>query len=256
VLQKNLYYNIEANNFNNTTTYALDDVVYFNNTIYESLIANNTGNTPNTSPNAWVLYVPDNTNPDFFYGQYGLPNIEGVQLQSYAPGRTLAKRMGFSWNGTFTFDNGSPTEPLYYNATPSSGFLLWNRLRPIPLYEFLPPEPPELEFIPIPNNNPFTSTTYIAEAYCNLVYSSILNIYSEITTASSIDTQSTQNILSMIPINCGQLGVAFTNNFLENPLSKINADIYQIRIELRDEIGEPYYISNNGIITLMLKITY
>jgi hypothetical protein len=165
--------------------------------------------------------------------------------------------MGFSWNGTYGWDNGNPNEPLYYNATtPGSGALLWNRLRPIPLYDLLPPEPPVIGFIPIPNNNPFTSTTYIAEAYCNLVYSSILNIYSEITTASSIDTQSINNILSMVPINCGQLGVAFTNNFLENPLSKINADIYQIRIELRDEIGEPYYISNNGIITLMLKITY
>ena len=169
--------------------------------------------------------------------------------------------MGFTWGGTFNWDNGNPTLPFYYNATlGGGGALLWNRLRPIPYYTIQPPDvalgvvddPP----IPIPNNNPFTSTTYIAEAYCNLVYSSILNIYSEITTASSIDTQSINNILSMVPINCGQLGVAFTNNFLENPLSKINADIYQIRIELRDEIGEPYYISNNGIITLMIKITY
>lgn len=205
-------------------------------------------------------------NIDFIYSIYEndgtqLTNIVGIPPQPFAEGKTLAKRLGFTWNGRYVWDSGNPTDPLYYNSTTAgSGPLLWNRLRPIPDYSFLPPEgleeEPPLTFIQIPNNNPFTSDTFIAEAYCNLVYSSILNIYSQITTASSIDTQSTNNIISIIPINCGQLGITFTNNYLENPLTKINADIYQIRIELRDEIGEPYYISNNGIVTLMLKISY
>ena len=207
----------------------------------------------------------DGQNPDFIYSIYEnngtqLTDIVGIPSQPFAEGKTLAKRLGFTWNGIFTWDSGNTIDPLFYNApTTGSGVYLWNRLRPIPDYSVLPPEGLEEEpplGDPIPNNNPFTSDTYIAEAYCNLVYSSILNIYSQITTASSIDTQSTNNILSLIPINCGQLGITFTNNFLENPLTKINADIYQIRIELRDEIGEPYYISNNGIVTLMLKISY
>lgn len=165
--------------------------------------------------------------------------------------------MGFTWSGSYNWDFGNPTLPLYYNATTAgSGALLWNRLRPIPYYTILPPDVEAEDPIQIPNNNPFTSTTYIAEAYCNLVYSSIINIYSDITTASSIDTQSKRNILAMIPINCGQLGITFTNNYIENAFTKINSDVYQIRIELRDEIGEPYYISNNGVVSLTLKLTY
>lgn len=258
VLQKNIHYNIFATNYNNSLVYVPANLVYFENLIYESILAGeNIGNIPSISPNAWRVYDPqDQGNPDFFYGRYGLTNILGIPTAPFSPGKTLAKRLGFPWGGQFTWDFGNPLDPLYYNATSGSGILFWNRLRPIPDYEFLPPEVGVDPPVPIPNNNPFTSDTYIAEAYCNLVYSSILNIYSEITTASSIDTQSTNNILSIIPINCGQLGITFTNNFLENPLTKINSDIYQIRIELRDEIGEPYYISNNGIITLMLKISY
>ena len=265
VLQKNLYYNINAENFNINALYNNGDVVYYNDGIYESLIAENGGNPPSTSPGAWEIYTPGTSNPgslpnlDFLYAQYGLPDIVGIPNQPFMQGKTLAKRMGFTWDGRFTFDRGSPTQPLYWNAGLGiNSALLWNRMRPVPFYDFIPPDPPEEvdDPIPIPNNNPFTATTFIADAFCNLVYSSVLNIYSEITTASSVDTQSVQNILAMVPINCGQLGITFTNNFLENPLSKINSDIYQITIELRDEIGEPYYISNNGIVTLTLKITY
>jgi hypothetical protein len=256
-LQKNLHYDIEATDYNINTTYSLGAVVYFNNAIYESLINNNTNNNPITSPNAWRFYVVEETNADFFYGRYGLPNIVDIQRQPFRQGKTLAKRMGFTWNGTYNWDSGNPTDPLYYNATTSgSGALLWNRLRPIPFYEILPPDVEVEDPVAIPNNNPFEATTYIAEAFCNLVYSSIISIYSDITTASTIDTQSKRNILAMIPVNCGQLGITFTNNFIENQLTKINSDVYQIRIELRDEIGEPYYISNNGVVTLTLKLTY
>lgn len=199
----------------------------------------------------------DGQNRDFIYGQYELTDIVGIPPQPYAPGKTLAKRLGFCWGGQYAWDNGNPLDPLYYNATTTgSGALLWNRLRPIPNYSVLPPELGGGLSIAIPNNNPFTSTTYIAEAYCNLVYSSIISIYSDITTASTIDTQSKRNILAMIPVNCGQLGITFTNNFIENAFTKINSDVYQIRIELRNEIGEPYYISNNGIVSLTLKLTY
>ena len=271
--------------FSAAVTYELNDLVSYNGNIYICLITPTLLVTPGgIDNNFWSLVDGDrgyvyfvagfqdpnvlllqqqinNTingqNRDFIYGQYELTDIVGIPPQPYAPGKTLAKRMGFTWNGMYAWDNGNPFDPLYYNATTTgSGALLWNRLRPIPNYSVLPPEFGGGLSIAIPNNNPFTSTTYIAEAFCNLVYSSILNIYSDITTASSIDTQSKRNILAMVPINCGQLGITFVNNFIENALTKINSDVYQIRIELRDEIGEPYYISNNGIVSLTLKLTY
>jgi hypothetical protein len=35
-----------------------------------------------------------------------------------------------------------------------------------------------------------------------------------------------------------------------------NADIYSIGIELRDEAGEPYPLTNNAICSFTLKLTY
>jgi len=57
-------------------------------------------------------------------------------------------------------------------------------------------------------------------------------------------------------MSCGNLGIAFTNQFLEQPLTKIGGDIFRIYIELRDEFDEPYYLSNNAVCSLTLKIKY
>ena len=57
-------------------------------------------------------------------------------------------------------------------------------------------------------------------------------------------------------MNCPNLGVTFYNNVINNELTKVNNDIYTLNIELRAEDGSPYLISNNGIISLDLKLTY
>jgi hypothetical protein len=60
----------------------------------------------------------------------------------------------------------------------------------------------------------------------------------------------------MIDMNCGNLGIAFGNNFIDTKLTKIQSDVYSIYVELRDENGEPYYLTNNATTTLLLKLTY
>ena len=255
-LQRNINIGIFATEWNSTITYVEGDLVYYNDTVYDALaLTPNLNKPPTTNPTYWQNYTATlalETNPDFFYGLYGLNNIVSIPNQPYKKNKTLAKRLGFTWNGIFTWIEPNNLLPLVY-VQGSSSPIFWNRLRPIPAYELLTEE---LGEIPIPNNNPYTQNTYIADNYCNLVYSSILNIYSNITTASTVDTQSRRNILSIVPINCGQLGITFTSNFIDNPLTKINNDIYQIRIELRNEIDEPYFISNNGIVSILLKLTY
>ena len=269
------------NNWDNTITYSINDLVVYNGNTYISTENGNIDNLP-TGTYGWNLYTEplyytyliagyddpnvlllqedinlqlNNENADFFYIQYGVNDIVSVPNQPYKKGKTLAKRLGFTWNGVginSVFPINNTVSPIYYPQY-STLPIFFNRLRPIPQYEILPPL---ISTIPIPNNNPHTQLTYIAEHYCNLVFSSIINIYSNIVSASSVDTQSKRNILAITPINCGQLGVSFSNNFIENALTKINRDIYQIRIELRNEIDEPYYISNNGIVSLILKLSY
>jgi hypothetical protein len=57
-------------------------------------------------------------------------------------------------------------------------------------------------------------------------------------------------------MNCGNLGVAFWDNYIENPLTKVNGDLYSISINFTDEYGEPYYLSNNAVATLVFKVSY
>jgi hypothetical protein len=97
---------------------------------------------------------------------------------------------------------------------------------------------------------------YTADGYCNLVYSSIISIYTTIVGTSTVDTQRNANLLAMIPMDVGNLGVAMVGNYIDNALTKIQGDIYSIYIELRDENGEPYYLTNNATTTLLIKLTY
>jgi hypothetical protein len=57
-------------------------------------------------------------------------------------------------------------------------------------------------------------------------------------------------------MNAGNLGVSFFANFIDGKLRIRNTDIYNIGIELRDEMNEPYAVGNNGICTFTLKLTY
>jgi hypothetical protein len=57
-------------------------------------------------------------------------------------------------------------------------------------------------------------------------------------------------------MNAGNLGVSFFDNKIDSKLRVNNADIYAIGIELRDEVGELYPLTNNGICSFTLKLTY
>jgi hypothetical protein len=101
-----------------------------------------------------------------------------------------------------------------------------------------------------------TANTYTADAFGNLVFSSVVNVYTRIVGGSTTDTQRNTNLLAIVPMMCGNLGVTFTGSFIDNPLTKMDKDIYSLDIILYTERNEPYWISNNGIATFTLKLTY
>lgn len=190
------------------------------------------------------------TNYDYFDPPYNvLASIPGNQ---YVEGQTLARRMGFTWDSTgmiygFAINNYIDSG-IDFAGT---GALFYNRFRRIPqYYENAPP----LEL----GLGPYTGSrdSYTADGYCNLVYSSIISIYTTIVGTSSVDTQRDANLLAMIPMDCGNLGVAMVGNYIDTSLTKIQSDIYSIYIELRDENSQPYYLTNNATTTLLLKLTY
>lgn len=179
----------------------------------------------------------------------------GVPPQPFvvSPKRLLNTVLGFTWNGQFlptTFQLINQFTTNIPRITTENA-QLFNRVRPVPVY--LVGDPVfELMLGTIPN----TTTTYTADGYCNLVFSSVIYIYSTIVLASSVDTQRTSNLLAVMPFNCGNLGVSFGANFIENPLTKVHGDLYTVGIELYNEYAEPYYLTNNAVASFIFKMSY
>ena len=236
------------------------------------------GEEPGTSPSTIWLNVSQFFNDNSIFNSYLIAGYEiddvkilqqyirsvsqglggdcdatSVPGQPFIANQTLARRLGFTWDGTGlrTDINTILTEGISYGSTIA---LYINRLRPLLPYDIVLDvlfEGNELGAFYDVDRNPYT-----ADGYCNLVYSSIINIYTTIIGTSSVDTQRDGNLLAMVPMNCGNLGVAIVDNYINTRLTKIQPDIYSIYFELRDENGEPYLLTNNATVSLLLKLTY
>lgn len=177
----------------------------------------------------------------------------GIPPQPFnpVPRRLLNSILGFTWNGQMTPSLLANIVPDAVNEIPTTTTALFNRLRPVPYYIIEP-----LDLLGANLEGGFTATTYTAEGYANLVYSSTISIYASIVGGSTLDSQENTNLLAMGTMNCGNLGISFFAPFINNPLLVNGGDIYNITIELRDEFGEPYVLTNNAVASLVLKITY
>jgi hypothetical protein len=149
-----------------------------------------------------------------------------IPPQPIAQGQTLNLRLGFTWDGIYTWSyntifTGNLALVFKYGNIQS---MLFNRLRPVPLYRLtLLPEAGLTT--PIDFGDPYTATTYTADAFCNLVYSSIVSIYTSIIGPSTTDTQRNTNLLSIVPMDCNNLGVTFYQPTLTNKYNNIVKDI-------------------------------
>jgi hypothetical protein len=233
---------------------------------------------PQSSPTFWELYEDDGwvwIDPDGFSApSYGLftasanfdfveqvgqtatfPFPVGIQPQPFnpIPKRLLNSIAGFTFNGIFNPDAYQElTVPAERRQVLTQFTSQFNRLRPVPQYA-------EVEVIGLGAlRDPVATATrvYTADGYCNLVYSSIISTYCDVVGASSLDTRQTTNLLAVNTMNCGNLGISFYAPFIDNPLTKMQNDIYTIFVEFRDEFGDLYHFTNNAVVTLTFKVTY
>jgi len=258
--------------------YNIGDYSIYGNRYFKSLINDNINNPPVSYPEGWELIGVVGTwglaDAPLQTGLYGLTsrydmtefigNVSallnfpyGVGGQPYNPNprRLLNSILGFTWAGTFNPSQFADIQP-YTTAilTTRQAPLLYNRLRPIPDYivSIAPPLGAELG----QDQSATISLTYTADGYANLNYSSIISIYTDVVKSSSVDTQSNTRLLALTSMNCGNLGIAFWSNYIENPLLKVQGDIYSIYIEFRDEFGDPFFLTNNAVATLTFKLNY
>ena len=190
---------------------------------------------------------------DAFNGREQYPFPIAIPPQPYNPNprRLLNSILGFCWNGIFNaaiLNTSLGASTGIPNGTTTSDVL--NRVRPVPYYTSYG------SGSGLRTGTPTTAMVFTADGYANLVYTSVVSIYSTIVFGSTLDTQRNTNLIGLASMNAGNLGVSFFANFIDGKLRVNGGDIFAIGIELRDEMGELYPLTNNGISSFTLKLTY
>ena len=189
---------------------------------------------PVGNPNGFY-YIPagyEDPNIDLFYQNDWPINL----TQTYKRGFLLNSRLGFTWNGNFQ----SPQKQNPYVAGAQLPGQLWNYMRPMdPIYA-----------------SGWTNNAITAQSYPDLVYTGSVRIFADIVLGSSEDSTSQGGLLSVVPMNVGNLGVAYYQSSFDNPLTKIPEIIPELEIRLLTEAGDPFYLPNSATVTLELAVAY
>jgi len=190
---------------------------------------------------------------DSFEGYEQYPFPIGIPAQPFNPNprRLLNSILGFCWNAIFNpvaVSKVLGNSAGIPNGTTTTDVL--NRIRPVPFYTQYGTGSG------LRTGNSTTAMVFTADGYANLVYTSVVSIYTTIVYGSTLDTQRNTNLIGLASMNAGNLGISFFANFIDAKLKAYESDIYGIQIELRDEVGELYPLTNNGISSFTLKLTY
>jgi hypothetical protein len=262
------------------TTYKIGDIVSYIGTLYiaywKCVYNNPPANSINVNPfvcekywlpSYWIPLSDSSNIPiiglnsisakfDMTDAVAGVPQVPfptGIPGQPFNPNprRLLNSLLGFCWNGIFDASIIAQSLPFSadYISVNNGVALFLNRIRPIPPY--LPGVG-----IDYGGGIPTSAITFTADGYANLVYTSVVSIYSTIVYGSTLDSQRNTNLIGLSSMNAGNLGVSFFDNKINGPLRVKGADIYSISIELRDEMNEPYPLWNSAVATFTLKLTY
>lgn len=185
--------------------------------------------------------------------QYPFPIGQAGQPYSINPKRLLNSILGFTWNGVMNPEIFANIDGFTTSSSTSTTITeLYNRLRPVPEY-FV--RYTGLLRTGLTSQTATSSQTYTADGYCNLVYSSVMSIYASIVYGSTLNSTRNTNLLALGTMDCGNLGVSYFNPIVNNPLH-IHGDLYSVELSFYDEAGDPYFFTNNAILTFVLKVLY
>lgn len=227
-----------ANNGNgaNTNSAIPNDITFQYNATLNRIVM-----VPNpTEIASGYYYMPcgyDDYNFDAFFKLTAAITFFGENLPGiFAPQTILNTRLGFTWNGVFTDPFNSPDTLYDVNFANN-------------LYFYLRPKNP---LYPVP----WVQNIITANSYCDLVNTSSVRIYTDVTFGSTEDSESQSGLLSVVPVSALNLGVAFYQNNFNNELTKIPRNIPEISIFMFTDNGLPYYLPNSATVLLELAINY
>ena len=104
--------------------------------------------------------------------------------------------------------------------------------------------------------SPFANVTSYANGYADLVNTQDLYVYLDFILGGTLDSAGNGNLLSVIPLATTNLGVAFYNNVVNNPITQLPETISEILVRLITDTGVPFNLPNNAIVNLEIGFTY
>ena len=103
---------------------------------------------------------------------------------------------------------------------------------------------------------PFLNVTSYANGYADLVNTQDVYVYLDFILGGTLDSAGNGNLLSVIPLATSNLGVAFYNNVISNPITQLPETISEILVRLITDTGVPFNLPNNAIVNLEIGFTY
>lgn len=101
------------------------------------------------------------------------------------------------------------------------------------------------------------ATSIEGDAYPVLLATQNVNVYVDVITGSGIDSSGRKNLLASIPLAVAPLCVNnYTPNGLDAPALSVPNEVYSLRVELRDDYGQPFVIPPNFNVELEFAVLY
>jgi hypothetical protein len=239
------FYGSNLDLIQNRTFYSYQDLV---DSLNACAVADISGNPTATIPgdvsfqynstlNKIVLVPTDTANYYYMGAGFADPNVFiDLSNNGQTPYKTLNLRCGFTWNGIFPNPN-TLSNPFTSDALLKT--ILW----------YMRPSPPGSLF-------ESTGNYQTANSYGNLVNTSCVKVYCNITMGSTQDSNGKAGLLSVVPMNASNLAIGYYQNNFNNPLTKVPDIISEIQIILLTESGEPFYLPNSAVVTLEMYVLY
>lgn len=110
--------------------------------------------------------------------------------------------------------------------------------------------------LPLLFNQTLVNVTQLANSYCDLVNSQDVYVYIDFIGGGTLDSAGNGGLLSVVPLNTVNNGVAFYNNVQNNPITHLPEHLGEIRITLLTDTGDPFNLPNNAITNLEIGFSY
>lgn len=95
-----------------------------------------------------------------------------------------------------------------------------------------------------------------SDSYPNLVFTQCYYVYANICAGSSLGSNGTHNLLSVVPSSAGQLAVTNYTALTINMLTKVPQEIYNIKISITDDNNVDVVFPDSAVINIELAFKY